>query len=660
MLRLGKTIRLVNNAQASNQKERIDLAQLNAIERQRAIAEWYAKGGQVFLDWAKIHYRMHNGQPLEWDEPFLEDVFLAMGNPWIEMLLFQKPAQIGYTETLIAFAAFAIAYLRSPIGLGFEAQKKLYQMSGKRIQKAFVYCEPIQKLVSESKKILKQEDINSKECITVGGVPLELFYAKAQESKDDEQAPSGVRSFTAFIVAVDEFGLCDHGILDVAAARMAKSDWPTKITRAGSTPALEGGIVDTEFRKAKYQFGWQVECPHCNYIQQLDAFGNFLRPVLVKEDGIEIERYVNQIGHPLLWFNHSTSEDEDEAKSTAYIGCQQCAEELPKSCLVAGEFVCTNTGITFKELNDSAIANQAPIKESVGFNIPKLASATFDPEERIRFMFTTKRPSDGIQQFLGKATSLGGGKIQLSRLKACQETTLPEKEPDLIVMGADQGRYANWALIAKWWFADDKDKEQRWQGGFKQIIWSGQISGFDGLEKLAQEYNVDLVGLDSEPEFNSAVDYGLKHLPQKKGSKNAKKGQVYLFDQMALKGEHFRRTIRKIESVKTGSPVRHDKEKIIPIYLLDRTYALDAARDRIHRCLQNFPAHIVYNPKDNANLFHHYLTSDRLPNEIWLEATNAPDHFHHCDSFIEGVVKASLYEPGMSSFGFGGLTEDEI
>jgi hypothetical protein len=273
-------------------------------------------------------------------------------------------------------------------------------------------------------------------------------------------------------------------------------------------------------------------------------------------------------------------------------------------------------------------------------------------------MFTTKRPADGIQQFLGKATSLGGGKIQLARLVACQSTVPPEREHDLIVMGADQGRYANWVLIAKWWFADDKDKEQRWVGGFKQIIWWGQISGFDGLEEIAREKDVDLIGLDSEPEFNSAVDYGLQHLPQRKGSKNPKIGQVYLFDQMSLKGEHFRRTIRTIESVKTGSTMRTDKEKKVPIYLLDRTYFLDAVRDRIYQSLQNFPEHISHDPKDHTNLFHHYLTSDRLPNETWLEPQGALDHFHHCDSFIEGVTKASLYEPGRGSLAYGGMIDN--
>jgi hypothetical protein len=683
MLRITRTLKLMRQAQVGNQTERNAFASKDIQERNLAVQNWYGTGGALFLDWTKKNYRMHNGEPLEWHEPFLESLFLAIGNPWIEKLIIQKPAQVGYTESLIAFTSFVLAYLRSPIGLGFETQKKLHQMAGKRIQRAFDYCEPIQNLANHHKKLLRREDINSKESITVGGVPLELFYAKAQESKEDEQAPSGMRSFTARVVCVDEFGLCDYGILDVAEARMAKSDWATKKTIAGSTPSIEGGIVDTEFRKAKYRFEWQVECPHCKYLQFLDAFGNFLRCVVVEEDGIKEERYVDQVGKPLDWF-HRGGEDEELAKTTAYIGCQECGEELTKLSLDSGEFICINTGISWTELNFMSIAEQLPITGSVGMNLPKLASTSFKAVERLNFMFRTKRPADGIQQFLGRATSLGTGKIKLGRLKAAQEAVSPQREHDLILLGVDQGRYGNWFVLAKWWFGEDTDKEIRWRDGFKEVIEWGQIPRIEGIEEFAASRNVDCIGLDQEPEFNAAVDYGLKHLPQKRKKEDGrrkeeesgipsssfpqtsspflqtssfvqKKGQVYLFDQMMLEGEHFRRTLRKVQSVK--APNRASKEVNVPIYIIDRTYFLDAVRDRLYRGLQKFPATINYDPKDNNNIFHHYLTSDRLPNGTWVEPQNSPDHMLHCDSFIEALVKASLYEPGVSNFAFGRLED---
>ncbi len=244
--KVSAVVKAAQNARTSNKTESDRFIEEASSQRDSAVKEWYAKGGELAIAWIGDHYRTHTGDRLSWEEPFYYQFALAFTNPWLESVITSKPAQVGYSEILIAFCAFSLAYLRSPIALGFEAQRKMTKMAGERIQVAFDKCEPLKELSRESQRIYKRQDIDAKQSITVAGVPLELFYSKVEASKDDEQAASGLRSFTTRIACVDEFGLCGNGILDALAPRFGQSRWATKPIRAGSTPAMVGGIVDIE------------------------------------------------------------------------------------------------------------------------------------------------------------------------------------------------------------------------------------------------------------------------------------------------------------------------------------------------------------------------------------------------------------------------------
>jgi Na+-transporting NADH:ubiquinone oxidoreductase subunit NqrF len=133
----------------------------------------------------------------------------------------------------------------------------------------------------------------------------------------------------------------------------------------------------------------------------------------------------------------------------------------------------------------------------------------------------------------------------------------------------------------------------------------------------------------------------------KKGDKPKKQNQIYLFDQMAMRGEQFKRSIRTIKSTK--------KETQVPVYLIDRTFGLDSVRDRIYKGLFHLPPHLTYNAKENGNFLYHFVTSDRQPDGRWIEAPGAPDHYFHATNFAEMCVLVSLFEPGVRRFTFGSL-----
>lgn len=627
-----------------------------AKERLRAIDRWYREGGNWFINWVKTHYRRWSGEALIWKEPYQWEYYLLLGNPWIERVIVEKGSQVGFSESLIALDAFVLSAVRVPTGLGFEAERKLRDMVP-RIQASFDHIEPIQQARSQRRAATGRKDTDYKERkITIAGVECTFFYTStaSKNRTQERQASSAMSSFTAWVMLGDEIELWGPGTLDVATERQSACEMPTKPFRAGSTPGHEGGIVDTEVRNSGYLFMWRVQCSHCGEPQFLQPFGNLLKPVMAEaEDGTAEERYIDITGRPLDWFSRSTTQkladihttDERQQKiETAFLGCSHCGTELDQATIATGHFACQNTGERLQELCDRALETQTAIVKAVALRLPRLASLFFNPAERIRKLLTTRNPTDQIQQGLGIAVTIGSGRISLPRLLSCVGMPLPEafqtQAPDLIVLGVDQGLAHNWGMVQHWYLGTTGDSEQRWLNAHVQVVWWGEVLGFDGIDDLVARFNVDLVGVDNEPEVQIAAAYARKHIPS---PTSKQKGQVFLFDQVKLKGEDFRRGTRNIQGVE------------VPVFSLHRTFGLDSVRDRIYRKQQHFPKGITFDPNDSDNLLYHYLTSDRRADGTWVEVPGSPDHLFHCDNFCSAAVLVSLYEPKPTPLVFGSL-----
>lgn len=605
-------------------------------ERKDAIARWYSEGGEWFFAWAKENYRMWNGEALQWNDPYLHEVYSLFGNPWIQDTFIEKSAQCGFSEMCIALTAFGLSELSIPVAFGLEARDKRDKLVGSRIQTAFEYIESLKKHSDRYHKATGKEDINSKSQITVGGVESTFFYSSTSGKGGSQvrQASSSLSSFTCYLLVADEIELWSNGTIEIAKKRQQASYLPTKPFRAGSTPGHEGGTLDNQIKQCRYLFQWKIECDRCQSPQYLDAFGNLLKPVDVTEDGTTEERFLDSVGRPLEWFHKDGSSFQSRI-ATAYVGCQHCAEELSKEAIARGRFVCRNTGLSLKTLCEAAVREQEAIVDGVALRLPRLASSLFRASETIRSLVKSRNPADEIQQGLGKCVSVGAGKIGLSRLMACVGMPLPvaiaRTKPDLVVMGLDQGRASNPAVIQHWYLPDVDDPEQRWAEARKQTIWYGEVIGFEGCDRLIEQYGVDLVGMDLKPEVQLAGAYARRHTPR-----NGIKGQVILFDQVALKGEDFRRTTRNIQDVE------------VPVYALHRTFGLDAVRNRIYRKLHHLPAGLAYEPSDDRNFLLQFTTSDRTPDGRWVEPQGQPDHYMHADNFAEMVVLCSFYDPAIA------------
>lgn len=609
------------------------------MQRDRSIALWYETGGELFANWIAEEYRTWSGGRLSWDNPFLRAFCEAMGNPWIEDLWIEKSAQVGWSEIGIAYIAFLLAKVRIPCAYGVEQDSKLGDLIAPRVQPAFNYCPSIQKIKADYREYVGRKDIDTKQRqITVGGVLSTFFHSSTSAVKksgatgSERQAASSLSSFTAWSIVADEVELWPPGAIDVARKRQEACPMPTKPFRAGSTPGHKGGIVDTAVQGAKYLFQWSIVCPHCNRSQFLDAFGNLLKPQSIEIDGRTEIKYLDRSGRPIDWF-HTGGTTVAEKIESAYVGCRYCNGKLTKSAIDAGEFKCQNTDVTLDDFNQDLIDRQQACYAPVAIRLPKLAIANFRAPERVRMLVTTKNPVDEIQQGLGKPASIGGGRIEVERLMAARYLELPKVLVDwerFVVMGVDQGKYAHNIVIQDWWLPVKGECQDRWENAYIETIGHFMLpEGFDGIDRLAREYKVSIVGIDNEPEIQLAGNFARSHPPGKKKGDYA----TYLFDQVTLKGAKFKRVVQDIQGVE------------VPIYRMDRTAGLDAVRDRIYRNLHKFGEDLYYDSRDNGNLFYHYLTSERLPDGRWSCADNDPDHFMHADNFAQIAVLANLLEP---------------
>jgi Phage terminase large subunit (GpA) len=626
-------------------KSKQKFADLSTAKRETGIEEWYARGGEYCYEWIAEHYRTHSGSKLTWEKPFFKDTLIAIGNPWIQDLWIEKSAQVGWSELAIALLAFMLGRVRIPCGYGVEQESKLTDMVGPRVQPAFDMTAPIQAIKLKYHELLGRKDIDTKQRqITVGGVVVTFFSVGGIQKKatgatgSERQATSGASSFTAFAVIGDEVELWSAKAIGVAKKRQEGCTMPTRPFRAGSTPGHVGGIVDRQMKSAKYLFEWQICCPKCKISQSLTPFGSLLKSELVvNEDGSTEQSYLNKMGKPVSW-HYSCKDTDEQAKKikTAFIGCKECGAKISRRSIESGRFVCVNTGVDLREFNQSLVARQEAVDGTVGLRMPKLAIPNFNPAERIEILLTTENIADELQQGLGVAVSIGGGKISLEKLLDCRYKQPPIAQTEyerFKVIGCDQGKSGHNVVLQEWWLPiRGKDEEVRWSEAFVETLeYQKMTGGFSALARYARKHGVRLIGIDGEPEISLAGSFARKNPPK---VRKRQEFSVFLFDQVSLGGgQTIKRMNQDIQGVQT------------PIYRLHRTAGLDAVRSRIYRDKHRFQPDWQYDPKDSEGIFYQFLTSERLPNGRWHCDDNMPDHYLHAANFAEMCVLADLLEP---------------
>lgn len=662
MVRLSKTNARAIEASSdpTGMTVRQQFSKSSRKQRKKAVERWYLEGGSYFLEWVQENYRTHSGKPLAWDDPFFRDLVLINGCPWIERIVVRKGAQMGFTELMIALCAFALAEIRIPVGCCVDQKGKLEDLVPPRFQPSFDNTEAIAKLRRQAKATGRADRDSRQRNIQVGGETLTLAYAGIQKSKKGQQreVSSSLSSWTSWFNCADEIEGYPLGVLDILKERQSSCRMPTKQLRCGSTPGAEGGVVDQEIKSAAYNFDWWVTCPTCGYEQYLTPFGNLLKPKTFVENGISHTEYYDIMGAPFDWF-HNSKKDAPvrERIKTAYIGCRNCGDELDWDTIASGEYAdiqhsdwrngVMKKGIAALELCGQLVSEKRPLKAGIIISMPRMASQLFSVSERLSDLHGSKNRMDCYQQGFGVIISLGGGKIDRSRLLECVGLAYPDwvsdriDSPDMKIMGLDQGHSYNIAVVDHYWFPPDEilmakegpeiTARHRWENAYKETVWHGFIpGGFESAIEKCNEMGVLLLGIDMEPEVQKAAEIGNFYPADGKDESTIK---CFPMDQVELRsGEHFRKSARDIQGKKT------------PCFSIDRTFGYDAVRDRVHGLLHRLPETMTLDMRDDANFLHHLQTLERLVLEKrW--SGGKPDHYMAALNFSEMTAFIHLHTP---------------
>ncbi len=631
-----------------------------------AIEVWYRIGGQFFLDWVRTEYRTWDGKKIRFDDPFFEELILAIGNPWISRLVIQKGAQMGWTETCIALKAWLLTVIRIPCAFGVEQSNKLRDLVAPRFQLAFDKNMEMQGLIHQTKLITGRPDIDTKDRnITVAGVPLTFFYCKTaasarknKQSGDSREASSALSSFTSFFSTIDEGELIPIEVIEILDSRSEGSFLPTRPVRIGSTPGGAGGTIDCLQKDSKYIFQWLITCPDCGAQQFLNPKGNLFRPVTENRDGRQVTFYFDRTGRPVKWLTTAGKQDSlDDLIKGSYIGCIYCSAKFDSQVLKQGGFyqnldihntTSDQVGISLRSFMDQLIQSQTQTDGTVFLYLPKLASRFFNVASKVSKLLKNHNTAVVLQEEFGLVSEESGGRIAVDSLKSCIGLAAPDwvgdRKPDLIVAGIDQGNSAHWLLIEEWYFPsipdDPADWEEAWLHAYVKVIEWKRIAGLkQAVDDVIEEYGIDLIGCDLKPEVTEASDLSRRH-PIERDTK----GQVFLFRECNLeRGEKFKEktTIVQLQEIEVTD--------------LHRTFGLDAVRNRIYRSQFSVPGDYHYSQQPD-NFLYHLSTSERLDDSTWIEPNGTPDHGHHCASFCEAVVFAHRYSAQYKTFTYGKIS----
>ena len=287
--------------------------------------------------------------------------------------------------------------------------------------------------------------------------------------------------------------------------RLDASRVETRPIRNNGTPG--GGLgIEVDIAESQYHFMPHCTCPSCDRPQVLDPFGALLKPV-IKElpNGDKEEVYLSDSGRPIDWFRH----DEAEPIKTAYFGCKDCEGVLTNEARAIAWYQCINTGIKLRAYLESLPDDVPADRQTAGIEITPLLRLERQNTAAniIRKGVTTTDVADFCQQLLGKASSVSTHGIALSYIKSAIGAAVPDRQPDLVVAGIDQGRSSgDHVWIQNVWFPDfwgTLSIAEVKEAAIRQCVLY-KATPRNQIPQLFENYNVDFGCIDNEPDIPNA------------------------------------------------------------------------------------------------------------------------------------------------------------
>lgn len=319
-------------------------------------------------------------------------------------------------------------------------------------------------------------------------------------------AGSAVVSVTADVLFREEKSQYPIGTGDPLLRRIDASIVPTKPIRDLGTHGSGSGI-EVDIAKCKYYFYPHFKCAKCDRLSPLDPKGCLLKPIKYADSlGREISSHLSQTGRPVAW--HCT-EDNNQVDS-AYFGCPHCGAEIPDSDRLNAWYQCLNTGVTLRNYLDDPERLKGRSRQKVGISISPLLRQTGHnlAAEIIQLGLDTANTEDWQQQVLGHPSVVYGNRISLEFIKAALYAPKPDREPDYIIAGIDQGRGEDWLMIVAIYLPPETENTNdviRFEKSRREILFGGDVMRSQ-IPELLEQYGVNYGLMDNEPTREKAME----------------------------------------------------------------------------------------------------------------------------------------------------------
>jgi hypothetical protein len=317
-------------------------------------------------------------------------------------------------------------------------------------------------------------------------------------------AAAGARSVSvnADVLFMEERSQYPPGSADPLRYRLSASRLPMPIIRELGTPGGGQGI-EVELKDCDRHFYPHALCIECGHLQALNPFGCLLKPKEVSQS--EDLVYLSKSGRPLDWFH----KDANDPVESAFFGCSNCGSELHHHAVENAEMYCLQSGLSIRDYLDT-------LPEGIPNRVIKAAFHISPIPRQTRFNNAAKLIKDGLevlntndwcQQGLGWASTTKSEGVTRELVERAILAPAPNRKPDLIVAGIDQGRQQDWLAIIKIWFPDNWRSLKPIQVAEESIrqVQIMQDILRDDIPHYLAEHNVNLCLMDNEPSRKEAI-----------------------------------------------------------------------------------------------------------------------------------------------------------
>ena len=393
---------------------------------------------------AKLFHRGARGQRLEFAPDRTWQFALYKDNS--KNITIEKAAQVGISEwAFCSVYAFAMRGQIVLYVLPSDADRNL--VVPRRIDRTIERVPFYRENCATGRKasdMKSQKTLFGVDCMFLGSNSATAFFEKPAD-----------------VLMIDEYDKCNHTNLVYAADRLASSPDP-HVYKFGN-PTISGYGIDAEYEKSD-QKEWHLTCPHCQEVQPLTWFDNFVK----ETDG--------------KWSLRYPGSNDNDASAV----CRKCCDPIDR--LTPGKWIVQN-----------------PESNISGYHISRLfgdvrsgiVSTLFDE------WLEAQNDATKLQRFynnvLGIPYDAKGSKITETDLSACvADYAMPLSSEGGTISGCDVGNalHVHISLL---------------ENGVRRKLFVGTVSSFEDLSGLHNLYNVNRGVIDAMPETRKAREFCRSH-----------------------------------------------------------------------------------------------------------------------------------------------------